>query len=84
MDGNMKGRSPANQSEDEMGIRKGPWTVEEDAILTNYIGTHGEGRWNSVARSAGKPFLLCFTSKASNFIATIITPSFVQFEIREY
>ncbi|RYQ89394.1 hypothetical protein Ahy_B09g096065 isoform D [Arachis hypogaea] len=36
-----------------MGLRKGPWTVDEDAILTNYISTHGEGHWNSVARSAG-------------------------------
>ncbi|KAK4279135.1 hypothetical protein QN277_016888 [Acacia crassicarpa] len=46
-------RRKTNQSEDEMGIRKGPWTVEEDAILVNYITIHGEGRWNSVARSAG-------------------------------
>ncbi|XP_054800926.1 transcription factor MYB2-like [Prosopis cineraria] len=43
----------AHQSEDETGIRKGPWTVEEDTILVNYIAIHGEGRWNSVARFAG-------------------------------
>lgn len=41
------------ESEDEMGVRKGPWTVEEDTILVNYVTVHGEGRWNSVARSAG-------------------------------
>lgn len=34
-------------------IRKGPWTVDEDTILVNYINIHGEGHWNSVARSAG-------------------------------
>ncbi|KAL5136451.1 Transcription factor MYB2 [Glycine soja] len=37
-------------NEKEMGMRKGPWAVEEDTILVNYIATHGEGHWNSVAR----------------------------------
>ncbi|XP_061373619.1 transcription factor JAMYB-like [Gastrolobium bilobum] len=41
------------QNENEMGMRKGPWTVDEDTILVNYIATNGEGHWNSVARSAG-------------------------------
>ncbi|KAL1341228.1 hypothetical protein HN51_027708 [Arachis hypogaea] len=45
--------SQVQQLANEMGLRKGPWTVDEDAILTNYISTHGEGHWNSVARSAG-------------------------------
>ncbi|KAL5217045.1 hypothetical protein ABZP36_017729 [Zizania latifolia] len=34
-------------------LRRGPWTVEEDLLLVNYIAAHGEGRWNSLARSAG-------------------------------
>ncbi|KAK4346293.1 hypothetical protein RND71_032632 [Anisodus tanguticus] len=34
-------------------VRKGPWTMEEDLILMNYIANHGEGVWNSLARSAG-------------------------------
>ena len=34
-------------------IRKGPWTVEEDTLLYNYVSVHGEGRWNSLARHAG-------------------------------
>ena len=34
-------------------LRKGPWTVEEDMLLNNYITIHGEGRWNSLARCAG-------------------------------
>ncbi|KAH0673300.1 hypothetical protein KY284_024387 [Solanum tuberosum] len=33
--------------------RKGPWTVEEDKLLIEYVNLHGEGRWNSVARLAG-------------------------------
>ena len=34
-------------------VRRGPWSVEEDFTLMNYISLHGEGRWNSLARSAG-------------------------------
>ncbi|KAJ8436025.1 hypothetical protein Cgig2_007683 [Carnegiea gigantea] len=33
--------------------RKGPWTPEEDKLLTDYVSLHGEGRWSSVARCAG-------------------------------
>ncbi|KAI4301543.1 hypothetical protein L6164_034811 [Bauhinia variegata] len=40
-------------SEEEMVIKKGPWTEEEDSLLFNYITAHGEGHWNSVARFAG-------------------------------
>ncbi|GMN55091.1 hypothetical protein TIFTF001_024214 [Ficus carica] len=36
-----------------MDLRRGPWTVEEDLTLINYIANHGEGRWNSLARCAG-------------------------------
>lgn len=36
------------------GWRKGPWTAEEDRLLIEYVRLHGEGRWNSVARLAGK------------------------------
>ncbi|KAG7025610.1 Transcription factor MYB2, partial [Cucurbita argyrosperma subsp. argyrosperma] len=36
-----------------MDVRKGPWTAEEDSILFNYVNSHGEGRWNAAARSAG-------------------------------
>lgn len=49
------GNSPSTivQSDDEMDLRRGPWTVDEDLALINYIANHGEGRWNSLARSAG-------------------------------
>ncbi|CAN4094985.1 unnamed protein product [Withania somnifera] len=36
-----------------MEFRRGPWTIEEDFILMNYITHHGEGRWNSLAHYAG-------------------------------
>lgn len=42
-----------NNSEAEMELRKGPWTVEEDLLLVNYVSVHGEGRWDSVAKCSG-------------------------------
>ncbi|KAL2229649.1 transcription factor MYB108 [Sesamum indicum] len=42
-----------DQEEELTDIRRGPWTVDEDFTLINYIAHHGEGRWNSLARSAG-------------------------------
>ncbi|EOA36407.1 hypothetical protein CARUB_v10010865mg [Capsella rubella] len=41
---------------DEEGVeqRKGPWTLEEDTLLNNYISHNGEGRWNLLAKSSGK------------------------------
>ncbi|CAI9758586.1 unnamed protein product [Fraxinus pennsylvanica] len=45
-------KKPCNNSEDAE-VRKGPWTMEEDLILMNYIANHGEGVWNSLARAAG-------------------------------
>lgn len=44
-------------SEDPV-VRKGPWTVEEDLILMNYIAKHGEGVWDSLAKAAGKVVLI--------------------------
>jgi hypothetical protein len=47
----------SSSSEEEVmagDLRRGPWTVEEDILLVNYIAAHGEGRWNSLARSAGR------------------------------
>ncbi|XP_027367899.1 transcription factor MYB78-like [Abrus precatorius] len=40
-------------SEEEIVIKKGPWTEEEDSVLSNFVNVHGEGHWNSLARSAG-------------------------------
>lgn len=49
-------RGNSSCSDDEMNaadLRRGPWTVDEDLALINYIAVHGEGRWNSLARCAG-------------------------------
>ena len=35
------------------GLHKGPWTEEEDAILTAFVNKHGEGNWRSLPKLAG-------------------------------
>ncbi|URD93151.1 Myb-like DNA-binding domain [Musa troglodytarum] len=39
--------------EEDMELRRGPWTLEEDKLLIHYIACHGEGRWNLLARCSG-------------------------------
>ncbi|KAL0446864.1 UNVERIFIED_CONTAM: Transcription factor [Sesamum latifolium] len=50
-----KGRSVPKSTSYEFGseLRRGPWTLEEDNLLIQYISCHGEGRWNSLAKFAG-------------------------------
>ncbi|GAV85814.1 Myb_DNA-binding domain-containing protein [Cephalotus follicularis] len=44
------GRSPCC---DKNGLKKGPWTTEEDNILINYIQMHGPGNWRALPKNAG-------------------------------
>ncbi|CAL9136368.1 unnamed protein product [Musa textilis] len=44
------GRSPCC---DENGLKKGPWTPEEDHKLVRYIQKHGRGSWRSLPKLAG-------------------------------
>ncbi|XP_010938925.1 transcription factor MYB60 [Elaeis guineensis] len=44
------GRSPCC---DKIGIKKGPWTPEEDIILVSYIQEHGPGNWRAVPANTG-------------------------------
>ncbi|GAB4844458.1 Transcription factor myb17 [Ancistrocladus abbreviatus] len=44
------GRSPCC---DKRGLKKGPWTPEEDEILVNYINKYGHGSWRSLPKLAG-------------------------------
>ncbi|XP_060213115.1 transcription factor MYB53-like [Lycium barbarum] len=44
------GRSPCC---DERGLKKGPWTPEEDQKLTDYINKHGHGSWRALPKLAG-------------------------------
>ncbi|KAL8158991.1 hypothetical protein V2J09_000528, partial [Rumex salicifolius] len=36
----------------KVGLKKGPWTPEEDDVLANYIKTEGEGRWRTLPKRA--------------------------------
>ncbi|XP_038879616.1 myb-related protein 306-like [Benincasa hispida] len=45
------GRSPCCTQ--TFGIKKGPWTPEEDIILVSYIHQHGPGNWRSVPNNTG-------------------------------
>ncbi|KAL0428338.1 UNVERIFIED_CONTAM: Transcription factor [Sesamum latifolium] len=44
------GRHPCSDKE---GIKKGPWTPEEDIILVSYIQEHGPGNWRAVPTNTG-------------------------------
>ncbi|KAF5792708.1 putative transcription factor MYB-HB-like family [Helianthus annuus] len=38
---------------DKVGVKKGPWTPEEDITLVSYIQQHGPGNWRSVPTNTG-------------------------------
>ncbi|KAI8029898.1 Transcription factor MYB93 [Camellia lanceoleosa] len=47
----MMGRSPS--SSEENGLKKGPWTPEEDRKLIDYIERNGHGSWRALPKLAG-------------------------------
>ncbi|XP_044504903.1 transcription factor MYB30-like [Mangifera indica] len=38
---------------DKVGVKKGPWTPEEDIVLVSYIQEHGPGNWRAVPTNTG-------------------------------
>ncbi|KAI9180256.1 hypothetical protein LWI28_002865 [Acer negundo] len=38
---------------EKMGLKKGPWTPQEDQILINYIQLYGHGNWRALPKQAG-------------------------------
>ncbi|XWS53816.1 hypothetical protein CRYUN_Cryun10bG0032600 [Craigia yunnanensis] len=38
---------------DKMGLKKGPWTPEEDQILVSYIQKYGHSNWRALPKQAG-------------------------------
>lgn len=44
------GRSPCCE---ETGVKKGPWTPEEDKKLIEYINNNGHGSWRRLPKLAG-------------------------------
>jgi transcription factor MYB, plant len=45
------GRAPCC---DKTGLKRGPWTSEEDEKLVAYIKKHGQGNWRGLPKNAGK------------------------------
>lgn len=41
------------RSPEESGLKKGPWTPEEDQKLVEYIQRHGHGSWRALPKLAG-------------------------------
>lgn len=46
----LMGRAPCCEKK---GLKKGPWTPEEDEKLVEYINNHGHGSWRSLPNLAG-------------------------------
>lgn len=44
------GRAPCCE---KMGLKKGPWTKEEDLVLVSYINQHGHQNWRALPKKAG-------------------------------
>nr|WLQ69665.1 MYB protein [Zingiber officinale] len=36
-----------------MGLKKVPWTLEEDRLLVSYIEKHGHDNWRALPKQAG-------------------------------
>lgn len=49
------GRTPCC---DKKGLKKGPWTPEEDEILVAHIKKNGHGSWRTLPKLAGKTHTL--------------------------
>ncbi|OVA19589.1 SANT/Myb domain [Macleaya cordata] len=37
----------------KVGLKRGPWTPDEDELLANYVRREGEGRWRTLPKRAG-------------------------------
>lgn len=59
-------------AQQELAVRKGPWTLDEDLVLTNYVNAHGEGAWNSLPRAAGASSLFQFQFQCTRPIGKLI------------
>ncbi|KAF7119321.1 hypothetical protein RHSIM_Rhsim13G0034600 [Rhododendron simsii] len=38
---------------EKMGLKRGPWTPQEDRILIDYISAYGHGNWRALPKQAG-------------------------------
>jgi hypothetical protein len=61
------GRSPCC---DKVGLKKGPWTPEEDQKLLAYIEEHGHGSWRALPTKAGD-LHFSFVGNTSNLLTLV-------------
>jgi hypothetical protein len=47
----VMGRTPCC---DGKGVKKGPWTPEEDKLLVDFVQANGSGNWRLLPKLAGK------------------------------
>lgn len=38
---------------DKMGLKKGPWTPEEDQLLISHVQQNGHANWRALPKQAG-------------------------------
>lgn len=67
------GKSPCC---DKRGLKKGPWTAEEDKKLMDYIHKHGHGRWRTIPKNAGIYACLIIILLTLSVISTLIKKVF--------
>ena len=65
---------------DKQGVKKGPWTPEEDIVLVSYIQEHGPGNWRAVPANTGN--FLIPTSSFYLFMNSSILCAFFLFCFR--
>ena len=46
---------------DKLGVKKGPWTPEEDIMLVTYVQQHGPGNWRQVPTNTGNHIYIYIT-----------------------
>jgi len=49
----VHGRTTTTPCCSKVGLKRGPWTSEEDEVLSEYIKKEGEGRWRTLPKRAG-------------------------------
>jgi len=60
---------------DKVGLKKGPWTAEEDKKLITFILTNGQYCWRAVPKLAGLlPLLLLLTISSIQISRQGFTP----------
>lgn len=69
------GRRPCCE---KMGLKKGPWSAEEDRILISHIRLHGHPNWRALPQLAGKYFhifiyFLTYLQKTETLISSDLT-----------